>query len=186
MGWPHWHISSALAFRSSQGVEEGNVCVYTDPYICMHVHMHIYMFHIYLCIMVYIYINLNLNFYYFPNSNPLQHGTFWSLSLLTDTLLVKNCLLPPISCKIMLQKRRRDKNFLRKTKIWEIHHWQICPVNNVPSSGKRKYDTGKKPIYIKKSVAEGINRGRIESLIFLIFNLSKIHLCKVMVVIIIW
>lgn len=46
--------------------------------------------------MIYIYINLNTNPYYFPGSNPLQHGTLWSLSpdsLLTDTPLVKKLSL---------------------------------------------------------------------------------------------
>ena len=63
--------------------------------------------------------------------------------------------------------------------------WKKCFKH---SSGKRKYDTGKKLIYTKKkeSVGEGINKGKIECLIFLIFNLSKIQLCKVVRVIIIW
>lgn len=59
-------------------------------------------------------------------------------------------------------------------------------MSNVPAADKRKYDTGRKLAYVKRSVAEGVSRGGMESSIFLIFNLYKIQLCKVITVIIIW
>ena len=82
------------------------MCIYWPIYI-MHVHMCVYMFHICLCIMIYICINLNMNFYYFPNSNPLQRGTVWSLSL--DSLLTDTPLVKKLSSTIYILKNHAPK-----------------------------------------------------------------------------
>lgn len=158
MEWSERHISSVLASRSSQGTEEGNICVYTDPYVCMHVYMHMYVSTSYIYththITICIYINLNMN-YYFPNSSPLQYGTVWPLSrdyLLTAPPVVKN--LPPTICTLKNHAPKGKEKYTRsqKNKNWRNSSlaglsWKKCFKH---SSGKRKYDTGKKLIYTKK------------------------------------
>lgn len=79
-----------------------------------------------------------------------------------------------MSIKIILQKYRRNKHFLRQTETERTHHQSISPVRIAKRSslGRKEDDVGQKfgSTLKKKFITQGINKDKIKFFNFLILN----------------